>query len=73
MSDREYNRERRRQIRLERLGTNQPKCLFCLEDDPSCLELHHLSGKDFGETALLSAETAIGNFPIGKKIILDRV
>jgi hypothetical protein len=53
VNDKEYDRERRRQARLERLGTNQPKCLFCPEDDPSCLELHHLSGKDFGEDCII--------------------
>jgi hypothetical protein len=49
MTDKEYQKERRRQGRLERLGINNPKCLFCEEDDPSCLELHHLSGKGFGD------------------------
>lgn len=49
MNDREYNRERRRQFRLEQLGSNDPKCPFCNEDDPACLELHHLSGKKFGD------------------------
>jgi hypothetical protein len=45
----DYEKERRRQARLERLGSNNPKCLFCDEDDPSCLEQHHISGKKFGD------------------------
>ena len=54
MDDMEYERERRRQTRLERLGTNNPKCLFCPEDDPACLELHHLAGKGFGSESVIS-------------------
>lgn len=53
MIDPEYDRERRRQARLERLGTNDPQCLFCPETDPSCLELHHLSGKAFGDDCII--------------------
>lgn len=49
MDIKEYNRERIRQTRLERLGTNNPKCLFCPEDDPACLERHHLAGRSFGD------------------------
>jgi hypothetical protein len=54
MNDVEYERERRRQTRLERLGTNNPKCLFCWEDDPACLELHHLAGKGFGDETVIT-------------------
>jgi len=49
MEDIEYKRERRHQWRLERLGSNDPQCLFCPEGDPCCLEQHHLSGKRFGQ------------------------
>ncbi len=42
-------RERRRQAHLERLGTNNSRCVVCGENDPSCLELHHLRGRKFGD------------------------
>src|SRR5437868_3572563 len=53
MTDREYQRERLRQARLERLGSNDPRCLFCDEADPACLELHHVSGKAFGDDCIV--------------------
>jgi hypothetical protein len=49
MNDEDYKRECRRQTRLERLGSNNPTCLFCPENAPCCLELHHLSGITFGD------------------------
>jgi hypothetical protein len=53
MMDNDYQKERRRQARLERLGSNNPKCLVCDEDDPSCLERHHLSGRVFGDDCIV--------------------
>ena len=49
MDKRELNRERRRQRALERLGTNDPRCVVCGYDDPLALELHHVAGHDFGD------------------------
>jgi hypothetical protein len=49
MDANELEREKRRQMRLERLGTNTPRCVVCGEDDPSCLELHHIPGRKFGD------------------------
>src|SRR4051794_13402353 len=49
MDAKAYGRERIRQARLERLGTNNPKCLLCPEDNPACLERHHLAGRSFGD------------------------
>lgn len=37
--------ERRKHSALERLGTNNPKCIYCDECDWRCLELHHIAGK----------------------------
>jgi hypothetical protein len=45
----ELNRERRRQRALERLGSNNPRCVVCGCDDPLALELHHLAGQAFGD------------------------
>ena len=43
----ELNRERRRQRALERLGSNNPRCLFCGIDEPLVMELHHIAGDAF--------------------------
>jgi hypothetical protein len=53
MNDGEYERERRRQQRLERLGSNDPRCIVCGQSDPRCLELHHLAGKAFGDDQVI--------------------
>jgi hypothetical protein len=44
------DRERRRQKRLRALGTNTPRCASCGEDDPRCLERHHIEGQAYGAT-----------------------
>lgn len=41
--------EARKQKRLERLGSNHRVCIICGEDDDTCLELHHIAGKDYGD------------------------
>jgi hypothetical protein len=46
VTDLELKREQRKQRRLEGLGTNDPHCCQCGEDDWRCLELHHAA--DFG-------------------------
>ncbi len=48
MSERDMQHETRRQKALNRLGSDNPTCACCGENDPCCLELHHLEGKDFG-------------------------
>jgi hypothetical protein len=53
VTDKEYEKERRRQARLERLGSDNPKCLFCDEDEPSCLERHHIGGMAFGDECVI--------------------
>lgn len=37
--------ERRKQARLERLGTNNPRCVTCGEADNRCFQKHHLGGR----------------------------
>ena len=37
--------EIRKQKRLEVLGTNNPICVACGEDDWRCFEQHHIAGK----------------------------
>jgi hypothetical protein len=49
MNELELNRERRRQRALERLGSNNPRCVICGHDDPLALELHHIAGRAFGD------------------------
>lgn len=46
----EHARERRKQRRLERLGSNDPRCGMCGEADDRTLELHHVAGRKHGET-----------------------
>jgi hypothetical protein len=45
MNNQEYERERRRQKRLGKLGTNDPHCSLCGEGDDRMLELHHIAGR----------------------------
>ena len=51
--EREIRRDARRRRALERLGTENPKCVFCPETDPLALELHHLEGQAFGNTMVI--------------------
>lgn len=39
------DREARREQALKRLGTRNPSCVVCSENDPLCLELHHIAGQ----------------------------
>jgi hypothetical protein len=41
--------EERYRRALQRLGTDYPACCICGEDNPHCLELHHLPGQTFGD------------------------
>ena len=54
MIDDELARERRKQKRLESLGSNEPRCGICGEGDWRTLELHHVAGRrhDNGVTPL---------------------
>ena len=45
-----HNKEKRKQKRLEKLGSNNPVCIICGEDDWRCLELHHVAGQAFNNT-----------------------
>jgi hypothetical protein len=45
--------ERRKQSALERLGTNNPRCICCNEDSWECLELHHMGGKKNSEFTVI--------------------
>ena len=38
---------------LERLGTSHPVCVACGEDDPRCLEAHHIAGRAFDDQTVL--------------------
>jgi hypothetical protein len=55
MNPREYDKERRRQHRLERLGMNDPRCIITGERNPVGLERHHPGGRKYtGETIILN-------------------
>lgn len=49
----ELKLERRRQNALERLGSNDPRCVLCGEGDWRCLEFHHISGRAYGEEGVV--------------------
>lgn len=42
-------KEERKQNRLETLGSNNPICVICGENNPHCIELHHIAGKSYGD------------------------
>ena len=54
MDHREYERERRKQARLELLRSNNPSCIICREKHPRVLHLHHPGGRKYtDETVIL--------------------
>jgi hypothetical protein len=53
MNQRNYDKERRRQQRLERLGTNEPRCVVTGEGDPVVLERHHPGGRKYTEETII--------------------
>jgi hypothetical protein len=38
---------------LERLGDDNPKCKYCPENDPHCLEKHEVAGKDYSKAYVI--------------------
>ena len=50
MNDTEIAKERRKQRRLENLGSNTPRCGTCGEADDRTLELHHVAGSKHDHT-----------------------
>ena len=53
MNDIELRRERRRQRVLERLGSNNPRCVVCGYDDPHVLQRHHIAGRAFDDESVV--------------------
>src|SRR5215471_17877539 len=49
----EYNREKSRQSRLEKLGCNEPDCTICGENDPDVLEVHHIGGRKYSRYTVI--------------------
>jgi hypothetical protein len=49
----QLRRERRRQRAIERLGTNDPKCIYCGENDPLVLERHHVAGQALDHATII--------------------
>ncbi|SEE46466.1 hypothetical protein SAMN05444161_5848 [Rhizobiales bacterium GAS191] len=49
----DYDSERRRQRALERLGTNNPRCVICGKANPHCLERHHILGRTHGDETVI--------------------
>jgi hypothetical protein len=53
MNDIELKREKRRQYALERLRTNNPRCIHCGESNWTCLEAHHVAGRKFDDATVI--------------------
>lgn len=53
MIDDDFARERRKQKRLETLGTNDPHCGMCGEADWRTIEKHHVADHGRDETMVL--------------------
>ncbi len=54
MNPEKRNKEKRKQDRLEKLGTQTPVCCLCGETDDRCLEAHHIAGRKFApETSIV--------------------
>lgn len=49
MNEDERCKEARRRVAIERLGSMNTACAVCGEDDPHCLERHHVAGQAFGD------------------------
>ena len=53
MHDDLYKRERRKQARLDKLGTNDPHCAMCGESDWRIIEQHHVADYGRDKTVVL--------------------
>ena len=49
----EIKREIRRQRALDRLGSDEPRCLRCGEANPHCLEYHHIAGRSHDDETVI--------------------
>lgn len=49
----ERRREARIQSALERLGSKNPRCALCSEDDPRVLEKHHVAGRAYDPDSII--------------------
>lgn len=47
------DKETREQRRLDRLGSDAPRCAVCGDGDTARLELHHLAGQHFGDELIV--------------------
>ena len=53
MNTKELAKEKRRQNRLEKLGTQRPVCCRCGEHDDRCLEAHHIAGRAYTDDTVI--------------------
>jgi hypothetical protein len=53
MDEIERQREKRKLRAQERLGTDNPRCCICPEDNPHCLERHHIAGQAYGSDTII--------------------
>ena len=48
-----FERERRRQTALDRLGTDNPSCVICADNNWRHLELHHIAWHAFDDMTVI--------------------
>ena len=53
MDENDADYETRRQQAFARLGSDDPRCVVCGEDDWRCLELHHLAGQAYDDQLVI--------------------
>jgi len=49
----DFERDRRQQKRFEKLGTDDPRCGMCGEDNDCTLELHHVAGRKHDDLTVI--------------------
>ncbi len=49
----ELRRAARRERAFERLGTRNPRCIYCDVTDPLLLERHHVAGREHGNDTVI--------------------
>jgi hypothetical protein len=55
MNDREYQKERRKQRRVEQFPPDAD-CIICGEINPCCLQWHHVAGRAFGDDQIIACQ-----------------
>src|SRR6516162_5562849 len=63
-------RERPRLRARERLRTDDPRCCFCGEDNPHCLERHHIAGQAYADDTLIVCRNCHRKLTVRRRMAL---